>query len=114
MAYAEGVVRGHVYGGRGWEDCSRPCMWLDRGFCRLRKTAELECVRDAWPSGEARTSSARRKGRAVVRDDGLRFERVGDACLHSGASPGSTANISRAIREGRRAYGHCWRYEEDE
>lgn len=44
MAYAEGVVMGHVYGGSGWQDCSRPCMWLDGGYCRLKKTNQPECL----------------------------------------------------------------------
>lgn len=48
MAYAEGVVMWHVYGGSGWQDCSRQCMWLElhNGFtcCSLMNNSYTECV----------------------------------------------------------------------
>ena len=75
MAYAEGVVRGHVYGGSGWQDCSRPCMWLDGGYCRLKKTAEPKCL-SSQP--EEDYPEAKYGCKAVVRVDvrGLQGQRV--------------------------------------
>ena len=72
MAYAEGVVRGHVYGGSGWQDCSRPCMWLDGGYCRLKKTKRPECLEHRSASfGEEGVFESAKGGRFQLKDGGF-------------------------------------------
>ena len=46
--------------------------------------------------------------RAVIRDDGERYE---STCAAAKAVAGDQTNISRACRTGQRAYGHRWRYD---
>lgn len=46
--------------------------------------------------------------RAVIRDDGVRYESTSAAAK---AVAGDQTNISRACRTGQRAYGHRWRYD---
>lgn len=107
MAYAEGVVRGHVYGGSGWQDCSRPCMWLDGGYCRLKKTAEPKCL---GSQPEEDYPEAKYGCKAVVRDDGKWYESMSKACKDNGSHAGCASRITRAIRSGGFAFGHRWKY----
>lgn len=52
--------------------------------------------------------------RAVIREDGERFETVGKASLSAYGSLGFESNIRRAIRTGGRAGGFRWKYESEE
>ena len=48
--------------------------------------------------------------RAVIRDDGVRYESTSAAAK---AVAGDQTNISRACRTGRKAYGHLWGYADE-
>ena len=93
--------------GRGWEDCSRPCMWLDKGFCRLHRTHAPECLN---PRREEVRREVRSNCKAVVRDDGKWYESMTEACMDNGSNAGSASSITKAIRSGGYAFGHRWKY----
>lgn len=56
----------------------------------------------------------KRPRRAVIREDGERFETVGKASLAAYGSIGFESNIKRAIRTGGKAGGFRWKYESEE
>lgn len=119
MAYAEGVVGGRVHGVGGRRDCSAPCMWLDGGRCRLRKTDEPECLAPREPERRpvralSRASASQWMRRPVRRDDGLEFASLGEACEFCGGHRGMTSCITRAAKTGGFAFGHRWEYIEEE
>ena len=91
----------------GWEDCSRPCMWLDGGYCRLHKTAEPKCLN---PQPKEDYPKAKNNCKAVVRDDGKWYESMSDACKDNGSYSGCASRITRAIKSGGFAFGHRWKY----
>lgn len=96
MTEIYGMVAGYHHGNQE-QDCSRPCLFLENGRCRVK--GEAECVANMRRELESGGASDKREPMKWTEEEleAIRSMTVGKASAATGRTPGEVAYMRRKL-----------------